>query len=1082
MRFLLLLIFLGLLLPGSKVAGQTINLSLHKAPLQTAFKEIERQSGYVFLYDDAYLSHAKLLTVKGERMTLKQALDKCFAGQPLTYEIEDRVIIVRILPSPSKGTGSGKTSVIDMEGKITNRNGEAIAGATVIVQGTRKSNITDESGGFFFKGIMEDAVLFVSCIGYETRLIGVNGTRRLTVMLDVKVNSLDETVIIAYGTITKRFNTGNISSIKSADIGRQPVSNVLAAMIGRMPGIQILQNTGIPGGDYTVQIRGKNSISQGNDPFYIIDGVPFTGATISTGMATIVRGGNPLGNINPADIESIEVLKDADATAIYGSRGANGVILITTKKGKLGKTTFDINAYHGFSQLNRKMTLLNTAQYLEMRKEALQNDGIVLVPSTPNTADLRWDSSRNTNWQKELLGGTGQISDVQMSLSGGSAQTQFRIGAGLHREEAVFPGSFADTKYAGSFSIHHTSLNNRVELLVSGAYLEDKNNLNRTDLTQAALTLPPNAPDPFNTDGTLNWEGSTWSNPYAELIKTYNGSTSNLVTNVNIAYQVTEGFKIRSSFGYTTMRVQEVNTLPLASFDPGLRITSTNSQFNDNQINTWVIEPQAEYTRTFDQLKVQILVGTTFQQNKRQGETITASGYTNDALLKDIKSAANLSVFNSVYSKYRYNAVFGRLNFSWAGKYLVNLTGRRDGSSRFGPSRQFANFGAAGLGWIFSSEKWIAHHLKFLSFGKIRTSYGTTGNDQIKDYGFLDLWIATPLGYMDTKGLYTDNLYNPYFAWEVNRKLEFGLEIGLFNGRVYFSASHYRNTSKNQLVGVPLPLMTGFSSVTANLDAEVRNTGWEFDVTGQLLKRGGLNWSVGINLTIPRSELVQYPAFEKSSSAPLLYAIGYPLNVAKVYPFIGVNEQTGVYEFKSASGNPTSAPALLTDRTMPVSLLPKFYGGLQQQLNFRGWELDLLFQFVRQTGMNYLGGFSTLPGGISNQPNEVMNRWTKSGEQKPVQRFTQNTGSTAYRAYSSSFSSGENKYSDASFVRLKNLSVSYYLPKDLIEKVHMNSARLYLQCQNLFTITSYKGLDPETQSFQTLPTLRVLTAGLKVSF
>ena len=1054
--------------------------------IEEAFRKIEAQTGVMIFYARAHLNGKEVLSnVSFSNIRITEALGIILQGKGVTWSFVGKGIAItkrqnKGEPPPAPGAEDTLQQPA-IRGTVTADDGQVLPGATVQVKGTGIGTTTNKNGQFALKAVSQGAVVVISYTGYVPQEFTVQPPEILVVRLKQNTESLDEQVVIAYGTSSKRRLTGSVSRITAEQIRKQPVSNPLAAMIGRMPGVQIVQNSGIPGGDFKIQIRGRNSISQGNDPFYIVDGVPFSSSTLSTNMSTIINGGNPLNNINPADIESIEVLKDADATAIYGSRGANGVVLITTKKGKAGKTSIDVSAYHGIAKVPKFLKLLSTEQYLAMRREAFDNDGVTITPTTPNTSDLNWDNKRYTDWQKVLIGGTAGISDAQFNLSGGSTSTQFFLSGGIHRETTVFPGSFADTKLTGRFGVNHSSNDQRFKLQFSGGYTDDDNRLNRSDLTNIALTLPPNAPKIYNAEGMLNWENDTWDNPYAETLKEYVGSTNNFIANAIVSYQIFKGLVIRSSLGYTSMRMQEVNTLPLSTFRPGLNRTSTTSQFNDNSIKTWIAEPQVEYGKTFGKLKLNALIGSTFQQNLRQGQMIQGTGYTSDALLKDMKSAASLAVFSSNYWKYRYNALFGRLNLEWGRKYILNITGRRDGSSRFGPGRQFSNFGAIGGAWILSNETWLPKN-RILSFAKIRGSYGTTGNDQILDYGYIDLWVPTTNAYLGVKGLYSNNLFNATYSWERNKKAEVAIELGFLQDKILLTSGYYFNRSNNQLVATPLPRITGFTSINDNRPATVDNKGWEFDLTATVLNNKAFKWTVAANLTIPKSELVAYPGFEQSLTAPFFFTIGYPLNVAKAYNYAGVNTQTGVYEFKKQDGTLSSLPSIMVDRTISYSLLPDYYGGLQSQLAYKGISIDFLFQFSKQLGMNELAGFATAPGFMGNKPSAVMERWRKPGDVSEVQMFTQSTASTAYRAYNNVTSNGSNKYSDASFIRLKNLSISYNLPDVLAKSIKANLLRVYLQAQNLFTITDYEGLDPETQSVTRLPTLRVLTAGFQVSF
>ncbi len=374
---------------------------------------------------------------------------------------------------------------------------------------------------------------------------------------------------------TKRFNTGNVVTLSNKEIERQPVGNPLNNLQGRVAGLYISQNSGVPGGSFNIQIRGQNSINNGNDPLYIIDGVPYTSQLLPNLSEDILQrgrgsfvGGNPLSYINPTDIESISVLKDADATSIYGSRGANGVIIITTKRGKEGKTKVDLNLSTGISNVARKLSLLNTQQYLEMRREAFANDG-----ANPTVADapdlLYWDTTKYTDWQEKLIGNTAHYTNIEASVSGGSSTTQYILGANYNKSTTVFPSNYSNQKRSIHIGINNTSFNKKLKISVKANYLIGDNNLPSSDIASSIL-LPPNAPEPLNPDGTLNWANSTWpsTNPYAALKKDYTDRTTNLVSNLNLEYALTPYLSIKSSMGYTDMQTDEVLKTPITASNP----------------------------------------------------------------------------------------------------------------------------------------------------------------------------------------------------------------------------------------------------------------------------------------------------------------------------------------------------------------------------------------------------------------------------------------------------------------------------------------------------------------------------------
>ncbi|HLZ15714.1 MAG TPA: SusC/RagA family TonB-linked outer membrane protein, partial [Cyclobacteriaceae bacterium] len=776
--------------PG-QVLDREITLRLSNVLLETALREIESAAKVKFAYSLDQLNVKDPVSIDANKRALRDVLNDLLTPLHISYKVHEKESSITLRKqnenrnrdqSQSEQANNAPALPWVIKGSVTDAaDNQPLAGVNIIAKGTTTGTTTDADGKYSIKANENDVLVF-SFIGYASYEMQISRDSVVNVELQQDVRRLTEVVINAgYWLVKEKEQTGSIAKVSAEEFGKQPVNNPLQALQGKMPGVYIQQLSGIPGGSFNIQIRGQNSLrnnssNNGNRPLYIIDGVPFTADPLGTpNSAAIIDGGNPLNNINPSDIESVEILKDADATAIYGSRGANGVVLITTKKGKTGKAQFSLNVYQGAGNVARKMNLLNTQQYLEMRNEAFANDNVAPGTYRPDYDILRWDPKRYTDWQKILAGGTANITNAQLSVSGGSANTQFYIGGGYLRESAVFPGDFADQKASLNFKINHVSADSRLKIDFSAYYLVDNNKLPRIDLTPKSLTLSPNAPGLYNPDGTLNWENSTWSNPLAFLRQEFSARTTNLVNNTIVSYRIIDGLTARVNLGYTEIQFNEFTSQPKSSFDPSRTIASS-STFAEKSTNTWISEPQLEYKTKTGLGALTALVGGTFQASNSEGQAISATGFTSDALLHNIQAASSLAVTSSSVVQYRYSAVFGRLNYNWNGKYILNLTGRRDGSSRFGPGRQFANFGAAGAAWIFSQEEFM--RLPFLSFGKLRMSYGTTGSDQIGNYGYLDLWGTTSYSYGGTTGLYPQNLANPDYGWEINKKLEAGLELG----------------------------------------------------------------------------------------------------------------------------------------------------------------------------------------------------------------------------------------------------------------------------------------------------------------
>ena len=963
-----------------------------------------------------------------------------------------------------------------------------LVGANIQLRQTTVGTTTDSQGAFALNAAQSPVRLTASFIGYRSldTVVTLPLRRPLILVLSPDLSLLQEVkVSTGYWESTRQLSTGAISKVSSETIQKQPVTNVLEALSGRMPGVSIQQTSGLAGAPINISIRGQNSLrADGNNPLYVVDGIPFSGS-IAAGLAGELYSGNisPLNSLNPSDIESIEILKDADATAIYGSRGANGVVLINTKKGRQGRAKLEINFSQGAGLISRKMKLLTTPQYLQMRREAFANDGV--EPTLSSAPDLlSWDTNRYTDWQKELVGKTSSSTNAQAQLSAGNETTHFTLSGSLHRETTVFPGDFAYLRGAGHLQLRHTTTDQRLKINLSVTYVADKNNLMRQNLASQALTIAPNAPEVYLPSGELNWAASSWQNPMSYLRQTYKALNDNLLSSMTVSYRLFSGLDFKVSSGFTTLNTSQQTSSPVSYFNPAYGVKNGEASFATALVKTWIAEPQLQYEKAVGPGTLSVLAGMTFQQNKLRNQTLYATGYSSDAMLGTSSAAASVLVSADNQSEYRYRGIYSRLNYSLKDKYLLNLTARRDGSSRFGPNRQYANFAAAGLGWLFYQENFIKKAVPFLSFGKIRASYGSSGSDQIPDYGFLDTYSSTAYSYNGQKGLYPTRLVNADFSWEKSRKLDIALEAGLFQDRIRLTADWFNNVSSGQLVGYPLSAVTGQAQIQYNLPARVRNSGWEFEVQTQYLRTASLQWSGTINLTIPKNKLIDYPGLQGSSYANT-YAIGEPLSIRKTYEYLGVDPASGIYRFKDTD-NSGSFNAL--DRTAIVFTGQRFFGGLGNTVRYQGLELDVFFQFVKQTGANYRRDVFGLPGawGLnnSNQPADVLDRWQKTGDLTSNQKFSQNyaISNPVYKQFTEARSYGENSYSDASFIRLKNVSLSWRVPLRTSAKAGLVGPRIFIQAQNVLTFTRYKGWDPEQASVGYLPPLRVLSAGINQVF
>jgi TonB-linked SusC/RagA family outer membrane protein len=670
---------------------------------------------------------------------------------------------------------------------------------------------------------------------------------------------------------------------------------------------------------------------------------------------------------------------------------------------------------------------------------------------------------------------------LNATISGGNANTQFLIGAGYNGQTTVFPGDYGDKRGSMHFSLTSSSPNQKFRSTLTGSYAYEHNDVPAADFT-ASIVLPPDSPPLYKQDGTLNfatYNGSgTFYNPLTSTVVSYNSNVNNLVANLKLSYQFLPNLVLSSNFGYNNNEMGQIQLTPATLYPPPGN-TNPNSRRNESGntfSNGWVVEPQLNFTKKISKGQINVLIGSTVQQTTVQAQGSLAYGFASDALISNPLAASYFQPEGYDYALYRYEALLARVGYIWDEKYILNLTGNREGSSRFGPGKQYGNFGAIGFGWILSKEKIVQDAAPWLSFGKLRGSYGTTGNAQIGDYQYLSTYLSNSNSYQGLNELYPRGLTNPYYAWETDKKLEAGIELGFLKDRIDLSTSYYRNRTGNQLTFYPLPQITGFIRILENIPAVIQNTGLEAALHTVNIKASSFTWTTSLNFTFPQNKLVSYQGFAESGYE-YAHTVGKSLFSEKLYQYTGLNQQTGVYSI--ATQNTNGNPLFPQDLVVTAPVTQKYFGGMQNSFSYKGFSIDVFIQFVKQLGNNYQSYF--LPPGASqfNQPTAVLNAWSTPGRQATIERFSTGVGA-AFGAYEN-FTQSTGILTDASFIKLKNLSLSYNLPATWQKKVNMQNARVYIQGQNLFTLTHYIGLDPETQGLG-LPPLRVITIGISASF
>jgi TonB-linked SusC/RagA family outer membrane protein len=1059
-------------------------------PLKKVLKQVERYGVFTFVYRNDIGQNADRVSVHVQNGTIDEVMKQALKGLDLKYVIVNSGMIT-LQPDPSAAPVQ-KPEQWTVEGIVINEAGEPLERVTIQVSG-KQTGIVSKNDGQFSMTLKPNALLTFSCVGYESAQKLIKDPSFVTIRLKPQVKDLDETVITGYGKTSKRNNTGSIFKVNSVDIARQPVSDPLASLQGRVPGLLITQSNGLPGSAYKVQLRGQSSIGinpgqlPANDPLFIIDGVPYAPnnnllQSVTSGSALGEIGRSPLSFINIGDIDHIEVLKDADATAIYGSRGSNGVILITTKKGKAGKPVFTLNTNNGFSRITRYPDMLNTSQYIQMRKEALENDGLAI--NNINAPDLVvWDTTRYTDFKKMLIGGQAVTSNVQLSVTGGSKRLQYFIGTAYHRETTVFPGDLNNKRLSGHVNLHYQNRDSNLNVTLSVIALNDNNKSISNDLTRY-VNLAPHTPVLYDSIGKLNWiQGDLpFVNPLSYLLKTYESKTNNLLGNFDINYRIIKNLVFKTSIGYNRLQLDEISLQPVSSLSP---ITDPNAKGSSNfgkiVYNSWIAEPQLEYNQYVGAGKISALVGTTMQVQTHSLKKIDAFNFPDDTQLRNVNEADSLIPVDAK-TEYRYGGVFARLNSVLWDKYLINLTGRTDGSSRFGPGKQVGNFWSAGLGWIFSNEAFLKNGIPFVSFGKLRTSYGVTGNDQIGDYKYLDQWQEITGSYLGNRGIKPIQLADSNYSWEVNRKLEGAIDLGLFKDQLMISVAYFRNRTGNQLISYSLPGITGFNNYAAkNSPAVVQNTGWEIQLQAKKQFNKQWQWYGNVLLTIPRNKLIAFPNLKSSSYAGTLI-IGQSLSVLRGYSYAGVNRSTGLFDFNDQNGDGSiTSPE---DYRILGNFDPVWYGSIQNHFQYKGWQLDIFLEVRKQRAYGYLYSMylGNVPGTMSeNSSTLLLNRWQQNRDKASVQKLTTGANDDIKNAIDN-FMQSDGTITNAAFCRVRNVELSCQLPSQWLKSISLKNCRLYMQAQNLFTITRYKGTDPETRNLLTLPPLRTIVAGIELNF
>jgi TonB-linked SusC/RagA family outer membrane protein len=963
---------------------------------------------------------------------------------------------------------------VAITGKITATDGKNVPFATITLKGTTKAALSDNDGHYSLVVDRTDGTLVVTCMGYAKKEIPINDKTTVNFTIEAENQALEEVKIIGYGTQKKRDLTGSMASVGEKTLKEMPVASFEQALQGRTSGVQVTQSNSAPGGSISIRIRGGNSVLGGSEPLYVIDGYPVSNASLST-TDSQPAAGNPLSTINPNDIVSIDILKDASSTAIYGSRGANGVVIITTRRGKAGKGQVDFETYRGMQRIRHEIPLLNAQQYIQIANQRATNNGTAIpYPSTtPFTA--------NTNWEDEVFK-TAPIANYSLAFSGGSEESRYLVSGNWFDQHGIVVGSGfkrgsiranLDSKLSSKFSIATSlagsrSINDQARATVS---------LNRGGI-YLALVAPPVAPA-LNPDGSYFSIGSVptadpaWNNPLALLQgQTFSTTTNRFLGNTNLRYQILPelSFSVRLGIDYNDFRADDYAPRYITFGAPG-----GVAAVAEGNVTDLLNENILAYKKQWGDHSFDFTAGYTWQQNVSRTLSATTSGFNSDVLTtNNLGSGSVIGVPGTDKSQSTLQSWLGRINYSYKGKYLATVSARDDGSSRFGNGNKYGFFPSGALAWRISEEGFLKE-VKWLNNLKIRTSVGVTGNQEIGNYNSLARLNAVSAVFGTSQnqviGYAPTSFPNPNLRWETTTQYDGGVDGSFFNSRLNLSLDYYLKNTTNLLAQVPVPLSSGFSSILLN-SGSMRNQGFEIAADGVLIDQGKFKWNAGINFSTNKNKVLAVAVQGGQFFAPNLGSpIDNPVNIIKeglpLSAFYGyktdglwqTNQTTGSIQPTAKAGDQKYADLngdgqiTADDRTVLGKPNPDFIYGFNSQLTYGAFTLNFVFQGIQgATVFNanlYSISDSFARGG--NQISSVMDYWTPT-----------NTGAKYPRPSSVNPLISDRFFEDASYLRMKNIQLAYNVPASAIK--WLRSAQIYVSGQNLLTWTKYTGFDPEVSS------------------
>jgi len=1036
MKLSIVLVLLAVLEVKAGVYAQgSITLNMQQVEIQKVLSRIEKQGEFRFLYNYDLESLKKKVDANFQQSTIKDVLNTVFANTDLTYKLLENNLVVVI-------SNTQENQDIRVTGKVTGANNEPLSGVSVQVKGTNIGTATNNSGEYTLSAA-ENATLRFSYIGYADKEVEVKGQNVVNVQLSTAEKSLDQVVVVGYGSQRKKDLTGAVSVVTAADIANRPIIDASEALQGKAAGVEVTSNSGKPGAGLTIRVRGSSSISAGNDPLYIIDGIPTT----------------DISSFNPNDIESISILKDAASASIYGTRAANGVVVITTKKGVPGKSKISFSTYFGTSSATKKLSVLNGKQYQDYANE--QKQSTVITDSMVQ--------ANNINWPNEVLQ-NGAQQNYQLSIAGGSEKTQHYISLNYTNQKGIIkPANF--DRLTGRINLT-AKANDWLTLITSTVISRSHNNdvtdnasVARGGVVLSALETPPTVPK-FNADGTIGVNPLTgWDNPLGAILGSYTKNLNDrLLSNLGADVKLFKGLVFQSRFGIDYQNNQATSFL-----DPYLTVNGRNTQGQQSQtksnIFTWLSEQTLNYTTTWGKSHFSVLAGWTAQDEHTDQTTISGSFLDtiyrhlpwDQAYLRDsIKSPASKYIDDWALISY-----LGRITYDFDGKYLLQANLRSDNSSKFAPGNRTAIFPSFSAGWRISQEDFM-QSIAAINDLKLRVGWGQNGNQEgIGSYAYLPLYSIDP-----ASGAPTYPTVAPQsLTWETSTQTNIGIDASFLNSRLIFSGDFYVKKTKNVLYNVQLPSQAGFSVAPVN-GASMQNIGEEFLISSKNIVQGDLKWSTDFTISFNQNKITGLigditfvngygNVYARGNSIAL--ARGYGLGEFYGYIAKGVDPLTG-HELYMTNADTLSDNPSPSDRKLLGNAQPKFVYGMTNNLSYKNFDLTVFIQ-GSQGGKIFNAGRLEAEAMVNaaNQSSAVLARWRQKGDITNIPGVSTDA-TTNNSLISTRF------LEDGSYLRFKTITLAYRFSQKLINKLGLGAASLYVSGNNLITITKYKGFDPEVNS------------------